>query len=97
MTDLTEDVMLSLLQDSYKKTRKFEKLDFDVVGMEQQDGKINLYFNLDTTYREYIEGENPAVPLMLGEEQHFEIPMRSLLYTSPSPRDHRGSRMPSSA
>lgn len=76
MTDLTEDVMLSLLQDSYKKTRKFEKLDFDVVGMEQQDGKINLYFNLDTAYREYIEGENPAVPLMLGEEQHFEIPMR---------------------
>ena len=76
MTDLTEDVMLSLLQESYKETRKFEKLAFDVVGMEQQDGKIYLYFNLDTTYREYIEGENPAALLTLGEEQHFEIPMR---------------------
>lgn len=76
MTDLTEDVMLSLLRDSYKETRKFEKLDFDVVGMEQQDEKINLYFHLDTTYRELIEGENPVAELMLGEEQHLEIPMR---------------------
>ena len=29
--------------------------------------------------------------------QHFEVTTVCLLYTSPSPRDQRGSRMPSSA
>ena len=30
-------------------------------------------------------------------ERHIELPVNCLLYTSPSPRDQRGSRMPSSA
>ena len=30
-------------------------------------------------------------------KQQFDVPGACLLYTSPSPRDQRGSRMPSSA
>ena len=36
----------------------------------------------------------PSIPAALG---NFVLPMICLLYTSPSPRDQRGSRMPSSA
>ena len=32
-----------------------------------------------------------------GDKPAAELPMLCLLYTSPSPRDQRGSRMPSSA
>ena len=34
---------------------------------------------------------------MIKEEERVEDPKDCLLYTSPSPRDQRGSRMPSSA
>ena len=76
MSDLTEDVMVSLLEESYGQTRRFEKMDFDVVGIEQREERIWLYFNLDATYRELLEGENPAMPLMEGEERVLELPMR---------------------
>ena len=40
---------------------------------------------------------NPASDLDLPKKPHRELPRGCLLYTSPSPRDQRGSRMPSSA
>ena len=40
--------------------------------------------------------QNVSVNL-LTESAYFEINKTCLLYTSPSPRDQRGSRMPSSA
>ena len=54
------------------------------------------------------DGETGAIPVLLGganiapvdSEVHLAIaaaPTTCLLYTSPSPRDQRGSRMPSSA
>lgn len=76
LSDLTEDVMVSLLEESYGQTRRWEKLDFDVLGIEQREDRIWLYFNLDATYRELLEGENPAMPLTEGEAQVLELPMR---------------------
>ena len=46
--------------------------------------------------RQFFQKEN----ILLGKfarEFIFQIPEICLLYTSPSPRDQRGSRMPSSA
>jgi len=76
LCDLTEDVMVSLLEESYGQTRRWDKLDFDVLGIEQREDRVWLYFNLDGTYRELLEGENPAVPLTEGEVQILELPMR---------------------
>ena len=38
-----------------------------------------------------------VMSLTAGEDANAEIVRTCLLYTSPSPRDQRGSRMPSSA
>ena len=44
----------------------------------------------------FLEVGNPASPVF-EIAQHIVLPNNCLLYTSPSPRDQRGSRMPSSA
>ena len=58
----------------------------------------------DTTANGMIENVIGKFELPLGVATNFMIngcdyliPMACLLYTSPSPRDQRGSRMPSSA
>ena len=43
-----------------------------------------------------LEGYN-VPPIMFSEEEALALITACLLYTSPSPRDQRGSRMPSSA
>ena len=52
-----------------------------------------LYPRSETTSAHVTDGQSNS--LMLGE-RHY-LPVACLLYTSPSPRDQRGSRMPSSA
>ena len=47
----------------------------------------------DSRYADYA----PAVAEHIAEEKWQELDDVCLLYTSPSPRDQRGSRMPSSA
>ena len=43
-----------------------------------------------------VEPDNPEIPIVYAIEVHARNG-DCLLYTSPSPRDQRGSRMPSSA
>ena len=46
----------------------------------------------------YLSHEmSPAEVQEMKERFHLDKPVPCLLYTSPSPRDQRGSRMPSSA
>ena len=58
--------------------------------------KVNVHSN-------YISTESNSDNYELGEIQEIDssyvplLPNPCLLYTSPSPRDQRGSRMPSSA
>ena len=53
--------------------------------------------------RDYIKGESGDWEVIIGLEVHAQVASNSklfsgcLLYTSPSPRDKRQSRMPSSA
>ena len=53
-----------------------------------------FWFGGDESYQNYAEPFNPTCPFLFvfGTKKPF-----CLLYTSPSPRDQRGSRMPSSA
>ena len=48
-------------------------------------------------YQEYIKDNPNDPPLHTGLFRHLHDHSICLLYTSPSPRDQRGSRMPSSA
>ena len=48
----------------------------------------------DNRFKIWLEVETLALEAMVNLS---EIPASCLLYTSPSPRDQRGSRMPSSA
>ena len=49
------------------------------------------------TLAQSIKTLNPRVKIIFGGPQCSEWRLSCLLYTSPSPRDQRGSRMPSSA
>ena len=53
---------------------------------------------IDANKREYLIGKpekkNPLILELLDSSMHYKL---CLLYTSPSPRDISGSRMPSSA
>ena len=46
---------------------------------------------------EASEAADAAIPRVFGVDDALTPPYACLLYTSPSPRDQRGSRMPSSA
>ena len=60
-------------------------------GLEYTEYRLNK----DITYEEFKElfPTQTSFPQMVVDEQSIGC----LLYTSPSPRDQRGSRMPSSA
>ena len=60
----------------------------------------NKYMEQKDTINPVAVAEQPAVvvqPDIIEPSSAIEQPDSCLLYTSPSPRDQRGSRMPSSA
>ena len=67
-----------------KSQKDIDKLGLALAKLSEEDPTFRVKFNEDT---------NQTVISGMGE-LHLEI---CLLYTSPSPRDQRGSRMPSSA
>ena len=60
---------------------------------------------MELTFRKAKEGDIPNIVKMLADDElgskredyKVPLPKSCLLYTSPSPRDKRQSRMPSSA
>ena len=78
---------------------KHERGDWVIEINKDTDGHLNLYItNIKSDDLYEIDGDQH------GEELHYRITTteieeayRCLLYTSPSPRDKRQSRMPSSA
>lgn len=76
LTDLTEDAITALLEDSYQNTVQFGDIAFVADKIETDDGSIWMDFTVTAAYFPLIEGENPAEPLTLGEEQLLELPMR---------------------
>ena len=80
----------------FDKNMKF----FDVNGMEvlYAQNKLNDITNISYVYNTGIETD-PALNLAFDYISYLGTPTRSacLLYTSPSPRDPKTSRMPSSA
>ena len=73
---------LGFHRQNIQKSRYFAALGWIFMG---------LYFYLQSEY--YVEISDPVLVLMTASA----LPGSCLLYTSPSPRDQRGSRMPSSA
>lgn len=77
LTNLTEDAILSLLQESYQNTAQFGDISFAADKIEANEGLIRMDFTVTAAYHPLIAGENPAEPLTLGEEQTLTLPMRA--------------------
>ena len=83
---------------------KNSKLDVDVLIMQGMKDKLVSPKNPAYVLQQWQSNFNTVEVIELADEGHF-LPWRQaplvlqscLLYTSPSPRDKRGSRMPSSA
>ena len=58
--------------------------------------RINRHRRIRSEYRPMVQGVM-RLEKEFGAEKQFHWLRACLLYTSPSPRDQRGSRMPSSA
>lgn len=82
LTDLMEDIITSILKESYTGKRQFEAYEFEVERLEALDGTLEMDFDLEVTYRELTEDTNPAMPLIVGEEElEMELPLRLTAYT----------------
>ena len=70
-----------------------------VAGMGWQDWQLHNDGLSDDQIETFLATPNsqPGEPTTVEQYRDFEADVRCLLYTSPSPRDQRGSRMPSSA
>lgn len=81
LTDLTEDIITSILKESYTGKRQFEAYEFEIERLESLDGSLEMDFDLEVTYRELTEDTNPAMPLIVGEEElEMELPLRLTAY-----------------
>ena len=63
--------------------------------IDEEDVKEKI--GLNEQYEEYAIHDTDNFPIAIGEYVSIEELNDCLLYTSPSPRDISGSRMPSSA
>ena len=71
--------------------------DWQVINCaEMASGNSLVSRNLIATIPHYVD-KNPTVAVMWSNPNRFELFYNCLLYTSPSPRDPKTSRMPSSA
>lgn len=74
---LTEDIMVSVLKESYPDYRRWDGYTFTVKGMQTTEDSVEMDFDFDAAYRELTPDENPAMPLIVGEEElHFTLPLR---------------------
>ena len=73
--------------------------DYDLYWFGDNPEKIDHDdFNVNFHYRTKVSfGDNDYVDIDTGDETVISWYINCLLYTSPSPRDKRQSRMPSSA
>ena len=94
--DLGDDIKVLDIQRHHKKLRRgqLEGNRFSIVVRNVEGRKSELCDVIDSIRK-------TGVPNYFGEQRFGidfgNLPKACLLYTSPSPRDQRGSRMPSSA
>ena len=88
-------VVLDSANGSASTTAKiiFERLGANVVSLADQPDGRNINDGVGSTHPEFLQ----AAVIEHGGDAGFAFDGDCLLYTSPSPRDQRGSRMPSSA
>ena len=83
-------IALKVLTSRYRKDKK----EITQLKHEAKIGKMLRHKNVIEIYDYYDETGIPLVSMELFHAVNVKI---CLLYTSPSPRDQRGTRMPSSA
>ena len=97
--DKDKILKLTISTDFYDNLKE---LQFSSHSLKEENGKHTLRVKVPYNYHELDDFELKSLEL-LGIQENWltDIALDSsnccLLYTSPSPRDQRGSRMPSSA
>ena len=66
----------------------------DCIDVSEREGGVQSVLDLA---REHGVDRMLCISITLGNDGPRQLAKACLLYTSPSPRDQRGSRMPSSA
>ena len=103
-----EDALAEAKDKALEQAAEINQLftDIDEVSTEARDARLNLQSQIKKRKEEIktqiIDGGLVAIESLVDEQEEvFRHVLGSvyicLLYTSPSPRDQRGSRMPSSA
>ena len=99
---LTADKVRKTIKRGVDNLKKSQKADGTWSGVSGYEGGSTALIALALLNA----GENPSSPQIqksikiiqaIPRSKTYEVSLRCLLYTSPSPRDQRGSRMPSSA
>ena len=81
-------------------TRRVTKIMETMCGFEVSSGQVSkLNKQLDEEFEKWRTRPLPEIAYMILDATYYKVRIDGtcLLYTSPSPRDQRGSRMPSSA
>ena len=86
------EALFSASETIYAELKKGSGLKFSTSSNESGDDQLELDVIADEAFFKTLS-QDPNVRYVVSEER----PDICLLYTSPSPRDQRGSRMPSSA
>ena len=87
--DINGDTTFALAETA--QARNWTMWEYGPEHLVYDEGKILAYARPMTVQRD------PDEPGLFGERELIDLGKDCLLYTSPSPRDQRGSRMPSSA
>ena len=97
--------MIEITGDFWDHAQDYDVLVVPTNGVLTKDNKLVMGAGLARQFRDKYDGIDSFFGGKLAFEQRFYCPeflklnqvYYCLLYTSPSPRDQRGSRMPSSA
>ena len=106
---MSENVLQNIIQKKIEKVDKLKK-SLDLKTLDELINKNNSYINFKekienniknnkTSIIAEIKKASPSAGIIIDDYNPVDIAQIyfCLLYTSPSPRDQRGSRMPSSA
>ena len=66
------------------------------LGTDREKGLLAIH-KAKASFQAVVDADDSLKTPLISQRAHFCLAYACLLYTSPSPRDQRGSRMPSSA
>ena len=93
---MPENILQNIIQKKIEKVDKLKK-SLDLKTLDELINKNNSYINFKEKIENNIKNNKTSIIAEIKKASPSAGIIICLLYTSPSPRDKRQSRMPSSA